>query len=117
MEFLDGGKRKKHFPVLFSGNMAQLMNFMGLLIFPIKWGGGGGGVGHHPRLEKPKFEVVTLGNLYVYKHATCDFQISTPVTVPHWELCDNDNKQSNYRLMIVLFCTRALFPDFSKSSK
>ena len=27
------------FPVLFSGNMAQLMNFMGLWIFPFKWGG------------------------------------------------------------------------------
>ena len=27
---------KKHFPVLFSGNMAQLMNVMGLLIFPFK---------------------------------------------------------------------------------
>ena len=36
--FLDGGKWKKHFPVLISGNMAQLMNFMGLLIFPFKWG-------------------------------------------------------------------------------
>ena len=36
VEFLDGGKWKNHFPVLFSGNMAQLMNFMGLLIFPIK---------------------------------------------------------------------------------
>ena len=24
MEFLDGGKWEKHFPVLFSGNMAQL---------------------------------------------------------------------------------------------
>ena len=28
-----------------------------------------------------------------------------------------NNRQSNYRLMNVLFCTRALFPDFSKSSK
>ena len=27
---------------------------------------------------------------------------------PYCELCDNDNKQSNYRLMNVLFCTRAL---------
>ena len=39
VEFLDGGKWKKHFPVLFSENMPQLMNFMGLLIFPFKWGG------------------------------------------------------------------------------
>ena len=29
VEFLDGGKWKKHFPVLFSGNMAQLMNSWG----------------------------------------------------------------------------------------
>ena len=29
VEFLDGGKWKKHFPVLFSGNMAQLMNLWG----------------------------------------------------------------------------------------
>ena len=36
VEFLEGGKWKQHFPVLFSGNMAQLMNFMGLLIFPFK---------------------------------------------------------------------------------
>ena len=41
MEFLDGGKWEIHFPVLFSGNVAQLMNLMGLLIFSIKLGGGG----------------------------------------------------------------------------
>ena len=35
---------------------------------------------------------------------------------PYCELRDNDNKQSNYRLMNVLFGTRALFSDFSKSS-
>ena len=34
---------------------------------------------------------------------------------PYCELCDNNHKQSNYRLINVLFCTRALFP--SKSSK
>ena len=34
VEFFDGGKWKKHFLVLFSGHIAQLMNFMGLLIFP-----------------------------------------------------------------------------------
>ena len=32
MEFLDGGKWEIHFPVLFSGNVAQLMNLMGLSI-------------------------------------------------------------------------------------
>ena len=36
VEFLDGGKGKKHFPVLSSGKMTQLMNFMGLLMFPFK---------------------------------------------------------------------------------
>ena len=36
VEFLDGGKWNKHFPVLFSGNMAQLMNFMFAFIFPFK---------------------------------------------------------------------------------
>ena len=36
LEFLDGGRWKNHFPVLFSGNTAQLMIFMWLLIFPIK---------------------------------------------------------------------------------
>ena len=30
---------KKNFPVLFSGNVAQVMNFMGLLTFPFKWRG------------------------------------------------------------------------------
>ena len=37
---------EKHFPVLFSGNMAQLMNFMWLLIFPLKRGGK---AARHPR--------------------------------------------------------------------
>ena len=52
------------------------MNFMGLLIFPFKRGGR---VSRHPRSEKA--EVVTHGDLYVNKHATCDFKISSPVTV------------------------------------
>ena len=46
---------KKYVPVLFSGNMAQLMNFMALLIFPFKLGGGGGAEFPIIRgLEKPK---------------------------------------------------------------
>ena len=76
MEFLDGGKWKEHFLVLFSVKIAQFMNFMGLLIFPFKRGGR---VSRHPRSEKA--EVVTHGDLYVNKHATCDFKISSPVTV------------------------------------
>ena len=72
LEFLDGGRWKNHFPVLFSGNMAQLMNFMGLLIFLIKYGDR---VSRHPRSGKA--EIVTLRNLYVNKHATCEFKISS----------------------------------------
>ena len=67
---------EKYCPVLFSGNMAQLMNFIGLLIFPSNEEGR---VSRHPRSGKA--EVVTHGNLYVNKHATCDFKISSYVTV------------------------------------
>ena len=76
VEFLDGGKWKKHFPVLFSGNMAQLMNLWGYWYF---LSNKRGRVSRHPRYGKA--EVITLGNLYVNKHATCDFKISSPVTV------------------------------------
>ena len=76
------------------------MNFMGLLIFPFKRGGR---VSRHPRSEKA--EVVTHGDLYVNKHATCDFNR------------DNDYKQLNHRLMNVLCCTKAIFADSRKSPK
>ena len=33
------------------------------------------------------------------------------------ELCENDNKQSNDRLIDVLYRTNAIFADFSKSPK
>ena len=36
VEFLYGGKWKQHFLVLFSGKIAQFMNLLELLIFPIK---------------------------------------------------------------------------------
>ena len=71
VEFLDGWKWKKHFPVLLSGNMAQLMNLRGNWYFLLNTGGR---VSRHPRYRKA--EVVTLRNLYVNKHATCDFKIS-----------------------------------------
>ena len=74
VEFLDGGKWKNHFLVLFSGNMAQLMNLWGYWYF---LSNKGGRVSRHPRWEKA--QVVTLGNLYVNKHV--DFKISSPVTV------------------------------------
>ena len=76
VEFLDGGKWKKHFPVLYSGNMAQLMNLWGYCYF---LSNKVGRVSRHLRYGKA--EVVTLGNLYVNKHATFDFKISSPVTV------------------------------------
>ena len=49
---------------------------MGLLLF---LSNKGGRVSRHARYGKA--EVVTLGNLYVNKQATCDFKISSPVTV------------------------------------
>ena len=39
------------------------------------------------------------------------------VEFPYCELCDNDIKQSSYRLVNVLFRSKALFTDFSKSPK
>ena len=77
VEFLDGGKWEKHFPVLFSGNMAQLRISRTFDIsYQTREGGGGGRrISRHPRYGKA--EVLTLGNLYV----TCDFNSSSPVTV------------------------------------
>ena len=81
VEFLDGGKWEKHFPVLFSGNMAQLRISRTFDIsYQTREGGGGGGIiSRHPRYGKA--EVLTLGNLYVNEHVTCDFKSSSPVTV------------------------------------
>ena len=50
-EFLEGGERKKHFPVLFSGKIAQLMNLWGYWYFLSKKGDR---VSSHPRSGKPK---------------------------------------------------------------
>ena len=75
VEFLDGGKWKQHFPVFFFGKTAQFMNFMGVLIFPFKREGR---VSRHPRSAKAG---IIHWKLYVNKHATCDFKISSPVTV------------------------------------
>ena len=36
---------------------------------------------------------------------------------PYCKLCDNADKQSNHRIMIVLFYTKAIFADFSNSPK
>ena len=91
-------KVEKHFPALFSGNTAQLMNFMGLSIFPFKWGG--------KSFPSPRF-----GKAEVVKTGTCTSTRMRHVTLksplllqfPYCELCDNDSKQSNYRLMSVKF--------------
>ena len=112
VEFFDGGKWKKHFPVLFSGHMAQLMNFMGLLIFPFKWGGR---FSRHPRSKKTKLLHTWTWPSTSTRHVTLKYPLL--LQFPYCELCNNENKQSNYRLMNVLFCTRALVADFSKSPK
>ena len=66
-------------------------------------------------MEKPKLLHSGTCTSTSTRHVT----LKSPLLLqfPYCELCDNDNRQSNYRLMNVLFCTRALFPDFSKSSK
>ena len=60
-------------------------------------------------LEKPKL----LHTGTSTQHATLKSTLLSQFR--YCELCDND-KQSNYSLMNVLFCTRALFPDFRMSS-
>ena len=66
-------------------------------------------------LEKPK--LLHSGTCTSTSTRHVNFKSPLLLQFPYCELCDNDNRQSNYRLMNVLFCTRALFPDFSKSSK
>ena len=89
-------KVEKHFPVLFPGNMAQLMDFVGLFILPIKLGGQSFPVIHG--LEKPKL----LHTGTSTRHATLKSTLLSQF--PYCELCDND-KQSNYSLMNVMFCS------------
>ena len=68
-------------------------------------------------LEKPKSLHTGTCTSTSTRHVT----LKSPLLLrfPYYELCDTDNnndkKRSNYRLMNVLFCKRALFPDFSKS--
>ena len=112
VEFFDGGRWKKHFPVSFSGDMAQLMNFVGLLIFPFKWGDR---FSRRPRSKKTKLLHSWTWTSTSTRHVT----LKSPLLLqfPYCELFNNDNKQLNYILMNVLFCTRALVADFSKSPK
>ena len=102
-------KVEKHFSVLFSRNMAQLMNFMGLLIFPFKWGGR---FSRHPRSKKTKLLHTWTWPSTSTRHATLKYPLL--LQFPYCEMCNNENKQSDYRLMNVLFCTRALVADFSE---
>ena len=66
-------------------------------------------------MEKPKL----LHSGTCTSTSTRHVNLKSPLLLqfPYCELCDNDKKQSNYRLTIVLFCTRVLFTDFSKSPK
>ena len=85
MEFLDGGKWKYIFQSYFWKHGAVNECYGSIDIsFQMRGGGGGGGGGGgrvslHPRSGKA--EVVSYSNLYVNKHVTCDFKISSPVTV------------------------------------
>ena len=66
--------------------------------------GGGSGVSRQPRSGKSRS---------CYTRNLC----VNVVEFPYCELCDNDIKQSSYRLVNVLFRSKALFTDFSKSPK
>ena len=65
-------------------------------------------------MEKPKLLHKGTCTSTSTRHVT----LKSPLLLqfPYCKLCDNDNRRSHYRLMNVLFCTGALFPDFSKSS-
>ena len=66
-------------------------------------------------MEKPKLLHSGTCTSTSTRHVT----LKSPLLLqfPYCELCDNDNKQSNYRLMNVLCRTKAISADFSKSSK
>ena len=101
---------KKHVPVLFSGNMAQLMNFMALLIFPFKWGG----------QSFPSSAVWKSRSCYTQELVRQQARHMWPLNLlsGHSFLTVNCAIMIiNYKLMNVFFCTRALFPDFSKGLK
>ena len=66
-------------------------------------------------LEKPKLLHTGNWTSTSTRHVTLKYPLL--LQFPYCELCDNDNKQSNYRLMNILFCKKALFPDFNKSLK
>ena len=110
VEFLDGGKWKifssliiwKHGAVNEFYRAIDISFQMRRAEFPVIRG-----------LEKPKSLHTGTCTSTSTRHVT----LKSPLLLrfPYYELCDNDNNQSNYRLMNVLFCKRALFPDFNKS--
>ena len=59
-------------------------------------------------LEKPKMLHTGTCASTSTRHVTLKYPLL--LQFPYRELCDNDHKQSNYRRINVLFCTRALFP-------
>ena len=74
----------------------------------------------HVTLKSPKMcneydKKKNHGNLYVNKHATFDFKISSPVSFPIMNCAILIVNNQIYRLMNILCCTKAIFADFSKS--
>ena len=91
-------------------HLGQLLH-LGLL----QGGWGGSGVSRH--LRSGKAELVTHGTCTSTSTRHVTFKSPFLLEFPYCELCDNDIKQSSYKLVNVLFRSKALFPDFSKSPK
>ena len=102
VEFLDGGKWKNIFQSYFNEFYGALDTSFQMKGFPVIRG-----------LEKPK--LLHTGTSTSTRHVTLESPLLLQFS--YCALCSNDNKQSIYRLMNVLFCTTALFADFSKSPK
>ena len=66
-------------------------------------------------MEKPKLLHSGTCTSTSRRHAT----LKSPLLLqfPYCKLCDNDNRRSEYRVMNVLFYTRALCPNFWKIFK
>ena len=93
VEFLDGGKWKKTFSSLIFWKHGAVNEFYGVI-----------DISYHIREaefpEKPK--LLHLGTCA--STSTRHLNLKSPLLLqfPYCELCDNDNKQSNCRLMNVL---------------
>ena len=115
MEFLDDGKWKIPFFSLIFWKHGAVNEFyeaidicfqMREAEFPVIHG-----------LEEPKLlhTGTCTSSISCARHVTLKSPLLLQLS--YCELCNNDNKKSNYRLMNVLFRTKALFTDFSKSPK